>query len=171
MQSNGKNNLLLIDDDNIRIDPLKDFLKEAGITVYHAHAPGEAWIYLEKEDIDFHLIVLDLIIPTRGAYSREVCPSPEICGEIFLRDLRDPEFNNEKIEENENQRRRKTKKRYKDIPVVVFTARDLDHSDLHERLKKFPYNAEQVDSKKVFDFEKYAQDLRELIINKKNKGR
>jgi len=169
MQTSDKKNLLLVDDDDIRIDPLKDFLKEAGITVYHANAPGEAWIYLGKEDIYFHLIVLDLIIPTKGAYSRDVCPSPEICGEIFLKDLRNSKFKNEKIAEDENKKRRKIKEKYKDIPVVVFTARDLDNSDLPERLKKSPYNAERVDSKKVYDFEKYAQELMELILKKKIK--
>ena len=163
MSTSETKNLLLLDDDDIRMEPFIDFLEDVGFKVHHAQFPNKAWEFLGDESIEFHLIVLDLIIPTRGGYSRDVCPGPEICGEIFLKDLRDQTFKNKVIREDTHNNRLKIKKKYKDIPVVVFTARNFEHSDLVQKLKNKPFNAVQVDSKRLFDFEEYARNLMDLV--------
>ncbi len=163
MSEKNPKNLLLVDDDDIRIEPLIDFLKDVGFKVFHAQSPVEAWKHLEDENIKIDLIVMDLIIPTRGAYSKKICPEPERCGEVFLNDLRDLKFENELISEDEHKKREKVKKKYKDVPVVVFTARNIERFELDKTLKKKPLNAIRVDSKRIFDYEKYAQELMSIV--------
>ncbi len=163
--SEKKYDLLLVDDDTIRMDPIVAFLEETNFNVFPANSPTEAWEFLESEENNFKIIVLDLIIPTRGAYSKKQCPSAEKCGETFLLDLRDKEFKNEAISDEEHKKRIRIKEKYKNIPVVIFSARNIEQIIPREKLslrKKLlapPYSAQKVDSKKVFDFEEYSKEL------------
>jgi CheY-like chemotaxis protein len=162
MMSVDKLDLLLLDDDDIRMDFVVTFLEETHFKVFRAHHPSAAWDLLKRIDLDFKIIILDLIIPPKECYDVLICPNVEDCGKVFLQDLRDDDFENSAISKQEHENRRNAKERYRGIPVAVLTARNPTREGLASRLKEPPLNASRIDRKMPSDLEEYVVKLAKL---------
>lgn len=141
--------ILMLDDDVVGMEGLKELLKEDGYNVDFAPGPDKARELLKGEDYD--LLLLDIMLPYESSFDKWETRDGMTAGVVLLEKLRKGEYG----------------ERNKDIRVIVYTAQTTD-IELPDRLK-----AQAVDEDDIFYKPGQATEIlsrvKELSVGTKEK--